>query len=65
MKIFLFHYLTVIQYLMYIYFWYSTYYEYINSSNKPENLVANMNNKKKQSREMANTHKDESQKQKV
>ena len=45
-EIYLFHYLILILFIYYMYFWFSTYYEYIDSTNKPDNLTANIVNKK-------------------
>ena len=44
--------------LLYVYFWFSTYYEYIDSTNKPDNLTANIVNKKQKIRELAMKNKD-------
>ena len=46
--------------LLYIYLWYSTYYEYVVSANKPDNLNANLINKKQQAKAMNETLKDQS-----
>ena len=47
--------------LLYVYFWFSTYYEYIDSTNKTENEKASIVNRKQKIRELITKNKDESQ----